>query len=127
MVDNEVLFEDVPYDQETPVLDLSGYSKIPGAPGYGRGNLITFRLDNNLTWDTSGGFTGAHLYVYGSPDGIDFGLGYDMSIGIGPNAGVYKGMHFTLPDNTYRYIKFAIEGAEIIGGTYTIRGMFLGV
>ena len=116
MIDQEILFEDIPFDQETEVLDLSGYSWEPGTPGVGRGKLITFVTQGeNLVF---GSTVGWYLEVLDSPDGVTF-TGHAVSIGIGLEAMLSKGIKFTLPSNVSRYIKMRLVG-DITAGTYTV-------
>jgi len=116
MLDQEVLFEDIPYDQETPVLDLAGYDWVVGSPGVGRGKLITMLVQGaGLEF---GPTVGWYLEIQDSPDGATFS-GHTVSIGIGTNAITAKGIKFTLPSNVSRYIKARLVG-DITGGAYTL-------
>ena len=121
MVDNNLLFEDIPYDQPTPVFDVSGYTKIIPAAQYARGNCISFTLTAQLEW-SGDPHTGTYLDVM-----TEAGNWLECSFGIGSKAIVGKGIHFTLPSNVDRFLYFQLRGNELVGGTYTIWSNLVGV
>ena len=118
MIDQEVLFEKVPYDQHTDWLDLAGYGWEPNQPGVGRGKLITFIIrSDDLEYDPA--TPGYYLAVLGEMTPGEYVGGHDLSVGIGEQALWARGIKFTLPSNVSRYVRFALHGAYL-SGTYTI-------
>jgi len=117
MIDNELLFQDIPYDQVTPAIDLAqeGYQIQPVGPG--RGKLITFIITGlGLT------FTGTEIYLIAedSLDGINWGN--MLRIGVGVQALANRGIKFALPSNASRFIRFSLSNA-FTAGTYTIKAV----
>ena len=118
MIDQEVLFERTPYDQNTDWFDLAEYGWEPGTPGVGRGKLITFIFQSDdLEPDLA--TPGYYINVLGENNPGDYVSGHEISVGIGEQAAREKGIKFTLPSNVTRYIRFRLQGA-FLSGTYTV-------
>ena len=118
MIDQEVLFEKVPYDQHIDWLDLAQYGWEPSQPGIGRGKLITFLIQSDdLEFDPA--TPGWYVNVHGEMVPGEYVSGHELSVGIGEQALWARGIKFALPSNVDRYIRFTLLGAYL-SGTYTV-------
>jgi hypothetical protein len=119
MIDDELFFQDIPYDQKTAWLDLGRVSRTFDEPGIGAGQLIICQVTaRDLQYDAA---QGGYVYVEGENVPGSWTTGYDVSVGIGLSALTQGGIKFALPSNVSRYVRFSLGLANPTAGVYTVK------
>jgi hypothetical protein len=119
MIDNELFFQDIPYDQKTEWVDLGAVRRRLDQPGIGSGQLLISHITaRGLEYDEA---QGAYLYVEGENVPGAWTSGFDLSVGIGLTALLHGGIKFALPSNVSRYVRFNLGLANPTAGVYTIK------
>ena len=122
MVDNELIVQDVPYDQISDPLDVAEYLQPYQDITFYNSNLIEFVFTaQGLVLD---GTAGWYLIVEEASALVNPSWDELMRVGIGAHAMLVKGMKFALPSNSNRVIRFRLEGS-FTGGTFTVKAVGL--